>query len=747
MNATPPQTGRLSLRDILIVIFSKLHVLIATFTIIVGVTLAVVFFTDPIYRVTANVLVKPVLEPTLKLQAPTPTHLSATPVTVQDINSEVHILGSPQLLRQLVQKLGLAKEEVPRGHLSRLWSFLAEQTGKQLARMGLTTQSSPEDRAVLELQKRLVIKPITLSNMIEVTMTGTEPDLIAKTVNELLDDYVIYHANLFRAKGAREFYARQTDIFANSLRQAEDNLEKFKEQWSVVEIAAQNTANIALLRMMKENLALMQAQIAERQTKTATQKHNLASTGNIGAFTKEFQTPILEELIRAMGPLLAERERIGIHFQEDSPKYMALNKQVLQIKHAYDKQIREILNGNQLDLDGLINYADVIKKSIQAIEKQSLLLSQKQVELDRLTRDVKQNEESYLLYLKKTEEARMEEQQDTARVSNVAVTRWAETPSVPVFPRKLLMIVLALVLGGLMGVAGAFITYYLDHTVKTPADIVRHCQMQVLASIPLVGDHPEVAPKVPTPEGSEADQGAESTFSSVRRKRSAGLAVGRGLPLWMSDPQSFPLLLEGFRTLKTGIRAFDPAQGKKLLLVTGSDRQVGATTVAFNLALVLAWDFLDQRILLVNSDLAEPSLHQVFGVDLEPGLMNYLTEEEPLEHIIRPSIRPNLDLVSAGRSSPDILSPFDLQRFATFLDEARQRYAYVVIDSAPILRSSDTRTILAKVDAAVVVAEAGRSRYEVINEIAQQLSGKTALLGCVLNKRRFLIPRSLYSHI
>jgi hypothetical protein len=51
------------------------------------------------------------------------------------------------------------------------------------------------------------------------------------------------------------------------------------------------------------------------------------------------------------------------------------------------------------------------------------------------------------------------------------------------------------------------------------------------------------------------------------------------------------------------------------------------------------------------------------------------------------------------------------------------------------------------VDAAAVAVEAGRSRHEVINEIKSQVSGNTALLGCVLNKRRFLIPRSLYSHV
>ncbi|MGV8048765.1 MAG: GumC family protein [Anaerolineaceae bacterium] len=722
MNATQEQTGGLSLRDILIIIFSKLHVMIVIFLTILIVTLAVAFFTDPIYKVTANVLVKPALESSLKLQAPTPTHLSANPVTVQDINSEVNILSSPMLLRQLVQKLELAREEQPKGYLSRLWSYISDLTWKLMLKIGLVTEINPEDNAVLELQKRLEIKPITLSNMIEVSMAGKDPALITRTVNELLGDYIVYHTNLFRAKGAREFYALQAETFAKSLRKAEDDLENFKKEWSVVEIAAQNNANISLMRILQENLALLKAQISERQVKTTTQQKNLAKTGDIGAFTKEFQTPILEELVRTMGPLLAERERIRLLFEESTPKYLALDKQIHELKQAYDKQVKEILGGSQLDLEGLINNAGAIESIIDSTEKQSVLLSQKQVELDRLTREVKQNEENYLLYLRKTEEARMEEQQDTSRVSNVAVTRWADTPSIPIFPRKILMTFLALVLGVLMGVAGTFITYYVDHTVKTPLDIARHCRIPVLTSVSLITD----------------DRQKRGTTRSAEPK---------GPTLWMSEPQSFPAIQESFRTLKTSICPANPFLAGKLLMVTGSDNRAGTSTAAFNLALVLAWDFLDQRILLVDTNMATPSLHEVFGKEMQPGLMNYLTEDQPLQQIVQPSMQPNLDLVTVGRGSPDILSPFDLQKFNAFLDEVRQQYAFVVLDSAPVLRSSDTRIISAKVDGTVVVVEAGRSRYEVINETKYQLIGKAPLVGCVLNKRRFSIPRLLYSRI
>src|SRR4030042_1451284 len=98
MNGSLERTRRISLRDILTVFFSKLHVFLGILVTIIAVTLAVSFFTDPIYKVTGNILVKPRLEQNLKLMAPLSSQLSAPPVTVQDINSEVNILNSPQLL-------------------------------------------------------------------------------------------------------------------------------------------------------------------------------------------------------------------------------------------------------------------------------------------------------------------------------------------------------------------------------------------------------------------------------------------------------------------------------------------------------------------------------------------------------------------------------------------------------------------------------------------------------------------------
>lgn len=490
MQSKPEGLKRISLRDVLFVIFSKLHVFMGIYLTLVVSTALLAFLLPPVYQVSGNILVKPFLEPNLKLQAPLATNIRANPVTPQDINSEVNLLKSPQLLKTVVERLGLDRPDPPATWWGRLVESLQSQGRELWVSLGLGTETKPEDRAVLELQKHLNIRPITLSNLIEVSLKGTSPEKITQIVNTLLESYVDFHIQVYRAQGAKEFYAQQAEIFHRRLQEAEADLKKFKGQYGVIELTAQNEANVALLRTLKESLALTEAQIKERQLKVGVQRRNLEKTGEPGAFTKDLQNNLLEELMRVLGPLLAERERLGLHFQKSSAKYRAVARQVEEIQEAYQKQLRDLVKGAQLDLDGLRQLAHTLNRHIKRLEAHSLHLAQKQIDYERLVRDLKQYEKNYLLYLNKTEEARIEEQQDANRVSNVTVTTWAQVPSIPVFPKKFLMLFLAGSLGLLVALAGAFFAYYVDHTIKTPADLERYAQLPVFATIDLVEGRP-----------------------------------------------------------------------------------------------------------------------------------------------------------------------------------------------------------------------------------------------------------------
>ena len=744
MNESQERVGRISFRDLLTIFFSKLHVFLGILITIVVVTLGVAFFTDPIYQVTGNILVKPLLEQSVKLMAPPATQMSTQPVKVQDITSEVSILQSPQLLGMVVKELDLTKEEKPKGLLSRAALYLVDQGNKLMVAWGVSVQPSPEDQALLLLKKKLDILPVALSNVIEISLTGKSPERITKIVNTLMQDYVEYHVSLYRAKGARDFYAAQALLFAQSLKQAENDLENFKKEWAIIEISTQNDANIELLRLLRENLALVQANISDRQTKIGVQQRNLARTGEVGAITKDMQSGVLEELIREMGPLLIDRERIAALYQKSSQKFQSLNRQVEELQKGYNKQTKELLQGSALDLNGLNSYAAVLRKHIGEIETKSLLLSEKQVEYERLVRELKQQEKNYLLYLNKTEEARIEEQQDSSRASNVIVSSWGTVPSVPVFPKKLLMSLLSLIIGSLVGIAGAFTAYYMDHTVKTPEDISRTCRSQVLTFIADQtqamaggGSNPTPGSKSPTRIFSQLPLGSGHTFRPG----------GKGVPLWMAEPQRYPEILESFRPLKAHLQFLAKSHQPMVIQLTGANRHTGSSTTASNLALVLAWDLVDHRILLVDGNLADPSAHQTFGLSREPGLLNYLTGEMDLQQVVQPTMRPNLEVITIGKPATQVLSPFDLLKFASFLKEVRTRYNFVLFDSAPILSSSDSLTISTMVDGIILVAEANQTRYENIISIENHLQGSAKVLGIVLNKRRFVIPKALYNII
>jgi uncharacterized protein involved in exopolysaccharide biosynthesis len=369
MNESQENVRRISFRDLLTIFFSKLHVFLGILITIIVVTMAVAFFIDPIYKVTGNILVKPLLEQSVKLMAPPATQMNTQPVRMQDITSEVSILESPQLLSMVVKELDLTKGEKPKGFLSRSALYVWDQINKLMVALGLSVQPSPEDQAVFVLKKKLDIQPIALSNVIAISLTGKSPERITKIVNTLMHDYVEYHVSLYRAKGARVFYASQAKLFAQTLRQAENDLEDFKKKWAIIEISTQNDANIELLRMLRENLALVQANISDRRTKIGVQQRNLARTGEIGAITKDMQSGVLEELIREMGPLLIDRERVGTLYQKSSLKFQALNRQVAELQKGYSKQTKELLKGSALDLNGLNSYAAVLGKHVKEIEK------------------------------------------------------------------------------------------------------------------------------------------------------------------------------------------------------------------------------------------------------------------------------------------------------------------------------------------------------------------------------------------
>lgn len=280
-----------------------------------------------------------------------------------------------------------------------------------------------------------------------------------------------------------------------------------------------------------------------------------------------------------------------------------------------------------------------------------------------------------------------------SKTSTVAVDviRPAVAPTAPASPKPALNLALGLCAGLAGGVVLALLREQYDTKLKTPNHLVRLSGASPLA---VVGVVPKSEQK----------------------------------PLVALDQHSHHS--ESYRTLRSNLAFADVDEAPRSIVVSSAATSEGKTTVACNLAIVLAQTGL--RVCLVDADLRRPSVARVLGVEGAVGLTNVLASQYELRDALRPW-RELLTVLPAGTTPPDPSSLLGSKHMTETLRDLGTRFDRIVIDSPPLLAVSDAAVVAREVDGAVVVARHGRTDRE---ELRRALDGLrragVRLLGTVL---------------
>lgn len=212
--------------------------------------------------------------------------------------------------------------------------------------------------------------------------------------------------------------------------------------------------------------------------------------------------------------------------------------------------------------------------------------------------------------------------------------------------------------------------------------------------------------------------------------REASLKSGSVLVL-RDSPNS--VFAEPYRIMRTNFLALADKAGVRSVIITSTLPGEGKTTTASNFASSLAESH--QKVVLIDADLRNPSLHKQFGLRKDPGLSEYLSERATLEDVIFPTSQENLLLISAG-SIPD--NPSRLitsQRMKDLLEQLSQQADYVVIDTPPAVAFSDAMELGSVADSMILVVGAGSKLESAHFRARTQLANAHAtLVGTVLNR-------------
>lgn len=190
---------------------------------------------------------------------------------------------------------------------------------------------------------------------------------------------------------------------------------------------------------------------------------------------------------------------------------------------------------------------------------------------------------------------------------------------------------------------------------------------------------------------------------------------------------------EAYRSLRFNIECSVFDRGVQTITITSANRGEGKTTTALNLA--VAYTQIGKKVILLDADLRNPSIHLAFGEDNSRGLTSFLTNQSGSNEIIRKTYVENLSIIMSG-SKPSNPSELLLSKqMNSLLAELKQSYDLIIVDTPPILTLTDAKIMAAKCDGVLLVVEYGKVKRNIAKKVKEELMlSKAKLMGVVLNK-------------
>ena len=476
-----------SLRDIFQVIFKyKLMVTLIFLSVVCAATL-ITFIMPKVYEADAKVMVKfgreNVYTPT------TPTMRENQPVLFdysreERINSEVEILNGRNLIEKVISELGAKKIYPDLDKKTLLKNPFAEKLGPVEEENELFTQTT------LMFMENLTVEAVRKSNIIDIKYQHNDPIIAAQVVNKLIDVFLEFHLNVYKKSHGYEFFDNQVAILKEKLETSENEYESFCRENNITSLAEQKSLLLQAISSLKADHSRTLSEISEREGKRKALQGQ--STSDLSDVTMGEETELNPLAISSIKSKLNE---LRLEEEELLSKFTPNSVPVTNIRSEINKAQELLKREERVYHDKAITS---ISHNLSALQKRELVQNEQlrtyQQELDRinglelrlkeLERKVRLNEETYQLYVKHMEEARLSQAMDTQKIANISVVEPALPPIEPIKPNKLLNIALSLLLGVFVGILAPLYMEYMQHSFSNREDVVKYLDLPVMASVP-----------------------------------------------------------------------------------------------------------------------------------------------------------------------------------------------------------------------------------------------------------------------
>ncbi|MBN2576791.1 MAG: polysaccharide biosynthesis tyrosine autokinase [Deltaproteobacteria bacterium] len=542
------------------------------------------------------------------------------------------------------------------------------------------------------------------SSIANITVRDRDPERAGRIANAFAEAYVERNLD-FKLEGARSassWLGEQTVDLRKKLEDSELALYRYRKEHNLLDLGLDDRQG-----MTRQNLATLNERLADIKAKRieaeAIRKLIVAAKNDVSekeSLPEIRDNAIVTKLRENYLDLLKMKADLESRYGEKHPKIENVLQQIQATRRDYNRELDEVLKAFDKKYRAIVDTEVALTKWMNQEKAQALDLAKLEVEYRPMARDAENNAKVFGQVTQRQKEVDLTGLQ---RTNNARVLDRAMGPGKQVSPNLRNNLVVGFVLGLLAGLLLAFVIEALDNTVKTPE------AAEELVGAPLLG----VLPVLSNAKAQSIDDAADRDLTVHKEPTSAAA--------------------EACRSIRTNLMFLSAQKVVQVFVVTSPGPRDGKTTAAISLAITMAQ--AGARVLLVDTDLRKPRIHRSFGLKADQGISTAIMGEAGIEELIVHTEIPNLDVLPCGPTPPNPAELLHTDRFRAILDQCRQGYDKVILDSPPTGPVTDPAIIGSISDGVLLILRAGHTTRESATHARRHLTDAGArILGLVINQ-------------
>ena len=697
------------------------------------------FTATPIYQATTTLLIEEETSKILRIEDE--FGYRSQVADLRFFNTQLKLLKSKSLAERVVSEMNLLSRPefgagkkpkkspitLVKNFLSFKWITPRKKSKSSKADVSKNIiPSNPYSRIAGAVQNNISVSPIRETKLVTVSYTSPFPVMASEIVNTLAEEFINFSVEkrYETTQQASDFLGEQISNVREDLAAKEQELQRYGKEKELFFLSP--TESTAISKFADITDALTKAEI-ERIEAEATYRE-----------LKELDVDSLPQFVNnaMIQNLKTEYTRMKNEYEEKSKKFKPGYPEMIQIKAKLDSMREELRNEITKGVD---EAERVYRSALKTEVSLKRLLEENRAEVVRMDSNAilynsikievenKRNQLNYLV--ERQNETQVSARLGGLKTSSISIIDRAETPRSPVSPNKKLNLIMALIVGIFGGVGLCFFLEYLDNTVKGPEDVEK------LAGLPSLG----VIPYLP-PEGMKKKK-RYGYYSKYRSKYSYGKenpGDKEGLPevreielINHLHPKFF--ISEDYRTVRTSILLSHAESPPKTIVFSSALPKEGKTATVANMA--VAFSQLNERVLVMDTDLRKPRLHRVFKVRNVRGLSGYLTGKVLIEEAIQKTNVENIWIIPSGPIPPNPAELLNSNKMKEMLEELKKGFDVILLDSPPVLAVVDSVIIASFADSTVYIIKAGTTIQKPFLRAVEELTrAKAKIIGVLFNE-------------